>query len=75
MRERTDDMSAVKPFMTAETVHVCKECEKDIWPGDTILTTQDREPDYEPGNFRIRREILCEDCGKLYLESQELGQE
>lgn len=68
-------MSAVKPFMIAETVHVCKECEKDIWPEDTILITQDREPDYGPGKSRIRREILCEDCGKLYLESQELDQD
>lgn len=63
-----------KPFMTAETVHACKECEKDIWPGDTIFITQDREVTWGFRD-RIRREVLCEECGTLYLESQELGQD
>jgi len=56
----------------AATVTVCKECGDDIWPADVIYVTRDLEPRF-PGPPRIRREMLCEDCGKLYLESQELG--
>lgn len=53
-------------WTTAPTVAVCKECGDDIWPADVIFRTDGS------GNNKVR-ETLCEDCGKLYLDSQELG--
>jgi ribosomal protein S27E len=52
-------------FEPAQTVAICRECGEDIWPGDIVLTTIE---------CRLRL-IFCEECGKLYVESQELGQD
>lgn len=56
-------------WLQAITVEVCKECGSDIWPADRVLRACYREP-----NGLGDRVILCEGCGELYIESQELGQ-
>lgn len=52
----------------AGTVDVCKECGEDIWPAQTILRT--RYAQAREGGVLYTIVTLCEDCGKLYEESQ-----
>jgi hypothetical protein len=74
MLMRSDAPQKDSPFSFAGTVAVCKECTVDIWPGDLVLAIHERYVSAR-GSTYIHHEILCEDCGKLYLDSQELGQD
>jgi hypothetical protein len=53
----------------AATVDVCKECGADIFPADVMLRCRYGEPKY--WGILYVMVSLCEDCGKLYEESQE----
>ena len=74
MQIQTDAPQKDSPFSFAGTVLVCKECTVDIWPGDLVLIVHERYVSAR-GTPYIHNEILCEDCGKLYLDSQELGRD
>lgn len=53
----------------AQTVDVCKECGNDIWPNDVILRARYAIPRLWGIAYVVV--TLCQDCGKLYEESQE----
>lgn len=61
-------------WTNAITVDVCKECGEDIEPGIRILRTVYRDPS-GTGGFYHTRVTLCENCGKLWQESQEYGRD
>lgn len=56
-------------WTTAQTVDVCRECGNDIWPAAVILRCRYAVPKY--WGILYVMVTLCEDCGKLYEESQE----
>lgn len=61
-------------WTNAVTVDVCKECGEDIEPGAKILRTLYVEaPEVLTRAIHYSRAILCESCGKLYEDSQNLG--
>jgi hypothetical protein len=59
---------------SAITTDICKECGSDIWPGDTIARVLWRQPAFGAAlRWLYTKATLCEDCGVLYKDSQEMG--
>lgn len=61
-------------WIEAITVDVCKECGSDIFPGEQILRTWEREADIARGTRKCRV-TFCKDCGELSEESLEFGKD
>jgi len=58
-------------FFRACFVEDCHDCGKPINPGDVVMTVTVRSPiNSRLFGFASKRVRYCEDCGKLYLESQ-----
>ena len=59
-------------WTNAITIDICKECGSDIFPGDRVLRDFYREAaEVLTGEVKHQLLVYCEDCGKLYEESNE----